>query len=126
MSGCGGAGTEAVAPPAASAPIAVTTTSAAAPEGATQKGPVTPDRVINPKDVIDVVKGDIKGGEADSGGTPFDHLWQSPDPKLIKDETAAVEVPKGLPPLTPFVPASNPLTKAKIELGRQLYFEPRV
>ena len=37
-------------------------------------------------------------------------------------------VPLGLQPLTPkiYVPASNPITKGKYELGRQLYFDPRV
>ena len=47
---------------------------------------------------------------------------------MIKDETYKVEVPKGLQPLTPVavVPEANPLTKAKVELGKQLYFEPRI
>jgi cytochrome c peroxidase len=37
-----------------------------------------------------------------------------------------VEVPAGLPPLAPFVPHSNPLTRDKWELGRMLYFDPRI
>ena len=47
---------------------------------------------------------------------------------MIKDEPLAVTVPLGLPPLTPkiYVPAANPITKGKYELGRQLYFDPRV
>ena len=39
-----------------------------------------------------------------------------------------VAVPKGLQPLFPklVVPVSNPITKGKYELGRQLYFDPRI
>jgi len=37
------------------------------------------------------------------------------------------EAPLGLPEdLSPFVPEGNPLTRAKVELGRQLYFDPRL
>ncbi|UCG34261.1 MAG: c-type cytochrome [Phycisphaerales bacterium] len=35
-----------------------------------------------------------------------------------------MEVPKGLPPLP--VPADNPMTEAKVELGRMLYFDTRL
>ena len=47
---------------------------------------------------------------------------------LIKDEPLPVAVPTGLQPLTPkvVVPAANPMTKGKDELGKQLYFDPRV
>ncbi len=60
--------------------------------------------------------------------SPADYLYQQPNPELIKDEPLQVIVPAGLPPLTPkvVVPASNPITKGKYELGRQLYFDPRV
>jgi cytochrome c peroxidase len=35
--------------------------------------------------------------------------------------------PVGLPPgLSDFIPESDPLTKAKVELGKQLYFDPRL
>jgi cytochrome c peroxidase len=39
-----------------------------------------------------------------------------------------VDVPTGLNALTPvvYVPAANPITKAKLELGKQLYFDARV
>jgi len=51
-----------------------------------------------------------------------------PDLSKIVDQPAEIQVPKGLPPLTPnaVVPAANPLTVGKIELGKQLYFDPRV
>jgi cytochrome c peroxidase len=39
-------------------------------------------------------------------------------------ETVAVKVPAGLPPLP--VPADNPMTADKIELGKLLYFDPRL
>jgi len=51
-----------------------------------------------------------------------------PDLSKIQDQPAEIQVPKGLPPLTPnaVVPASNPMTVGRIELGKQLYFDPRV
>ncbi|AMV39186.1 cytochrome-c peroxidase [Planctomyces sp. SH-PL62] len=59
---------------------------------------------------------------------PAEFLYQRSDPSLIDDEPLEVVVPKGLPPLTPksVVPLSNPITKGKYELGRLLYFDPRV
>ena len=84
---------------------------------------------IDPTKVPPVVAGEVKGGEASRGPSRTDHLWLLPDPKTsIQDEPLTVEVPKGLPPLIPgvYVPLSNPLTKAKFELGKQLYFEPRI
>lgn len=60
--------------------------------------------------------------------SPPEFFWQRSDPSLIHDEPMKVVVPKGLPPLTPkvVVPAHNPITKGKYELGRQLYFDPRL
>ena len=59
---------------------------------------------------------------------PAEFLWQRSDPSLIQDEPLNFVVPKGLPPLAPktVVPLSNPITKGKYELGRHLYFDPRV
>ena len=103
------------------------------PQGAGQPDPgeaqvTTPARSIDTKQLTDVVKEEVKGGESSEGPTPFDHLWQPSKAELIKDEPLAVTVPLGLQPLTPkiYVPASNPITKGKYELGRQLYFDPRV
>ena len=86
----------------------------------------TPNQKIDEKSVVDVVKGDVKGGEAASGGTPEDYLWQIPNSALIQDEPYNALLPKGFQNLLAFVPPSNPLTKGKVELGKQLYFEPRV
>jgi cytochrome c peroxidase len=88
----------------------------------------TPARSIDPKQLTDVVKEEVKGGESSEGPTPFDHLWQPSKANLIKDEALAVTIPLGLQALTPkiYVPVSNPITKGKYELGRQLYFDPRV
>jgi cytochrome c peroxidase len=57
-----------------------------------------------------------------------DFLWMPSKRELIKDEPMEVTVPAGLQPLIPkvTVPAGNPITKGKYELGRQLYFDPRV
>lgn len=65
---------------------------------------------------------------AEESASPTDYLYETPDPTLIDDEPLEVKPPLGLPPLSPVsvVPASNPLTKGKYELGRQLYFDPRI
>lgn len=97
------------------------------PPGDVPKGvKTTPDQKLNTKALVDVVKEEVTGGEAASGGSPQNILWLMPDPKLIQDEPYTATVPAGLQPLAAYVPASNPLTKAKVELGRQLYFDPRV
>jgi cytochrome c peroxidase len=102
-------------------------------EGAeeTKKGdaPVTsPARPVDTRQLTDVVKEEVKGGESSEGPTPFDHLWLPSKRELIKDEPLVVKVPAGLQPLTPriYSPDANPVTKGKYELGRQLYFDPRV
>lgn len=41
-------------------------------------------------------------------------------------EVFVPRAPLGLPDLSEHVPASNPMTPAKVELGRQLYFDPRL
>ena len=90
---------------------------------------VTPNAGIDPGKVVDVVKAEVKGGEASKGPTRTDHLFAYPDLKLIQDSPLdEFDPPKGLQPLTAniYVPASNPLTKGKLELGKQLYFEPRI
>lgn len=78
--------------------------------------------------MVEVVKEEVEGGESSNGPTRFDYLWSPPNTALIKDDPLSVNVPAGLQPLTPkiYVPVSNPITKGKYELGRQLYFEPRI
>jgi cytochrome c peroxidase len=134
LGGCGGSGNET----GSAAPAATTssppgqggpgTTTAAGAEKTPQGPPqqVTPEQVVNPRDVVDVVKEEVKGGEAAAGGSPLEYLWQSPELASVSDEPLAVEPPKGLPALLAYVPAANPLTRAKVELGKQLYFDPRV
>ncbi len=102
--------------------------SAAQPQEKGGTGLSSPARPIDTKQLAEIVKEEVKGGEAILGPTPFAYLWSPSKPELIKDEPLAVKVPAGLQPLTPkiYVPASNPITKGKYELGRQLYFEPRV
>jgi cytochrome c peroxidase len=139
LAGCGGAGNEGGGVPA-SAPgvdvkvgnkgvdVAVDPNVAKAQgKGEIPKGvSTTPDQKINTKALIDVVKGDVAGGEAASGGSPQNILWLAPRSELVKDEPLTATVPAGLQPLTSYVPASNPLTKGKVELGKQLYFDARV
>lgn len=40
------------------------------------------------------------------------------------DEAYELQIPAGLPPMA--IPKDNPLTAAKVELGKQLYFDPRL
>jgi cytochrome c peroxidase len=136
LAGCGGAGTG----PAPVAPVTAQPAPASEPAATTGGGPsagatqgvpaerTTPVQRIDPKAQIDVVKEETRGGEATGGPTPFDYLWQPPQVDPSTDEPLEVDVPLGLQPLTPavYVPLSNPLTKAKWELGRQLYFDPRI
>lgn len=88
---------------------------------------VTPNQKIDPKKVIEPVKSEVKGGEA-ANPSRTDHLYAYPDLSLIQDTPLDPEPPRGLPPLTAnvYVPPSNPLTKGKYELGKQLYFDPRI
>lgn len=138
LGGCGGAGNEiptgAPAVPSAQ-PASGAQASAADPgkepaqQADGQAELVTPNRVVNPKQLVDVVKEEVEGGEASADSpTPFNHLWLPPNLAAIKDEPLAVTPPKGLDRLTVniSVPAANPITKAKLELGKQLYFDPRV
>ncbi len=130
IGGCGGSGTETeVQGPAkvtdvSSAPG--TQVPAGEPSSTTPGKAVTPNGSIDPKGVVDVVKNEVKGGEASKGPSRIDHLYDFPDLKLVKDEPLEVEAPMGFPGLTSFIPATNNLTKGKVELGKQLYFDPRI
>ena len=86
---------------------------------------VTPDRAVDPKSLVDVVREEVKGGES-KAPTPMNYLWLPTDTSLIKDEPMVVTPPLGLEPIASKVPLANPMTKAKVELGKQLYFESRV
>ncbi len=48
----------------------------------------------------------------------------APAPKVESPAASASEVPLGLPPLP--IPADNPMTPEKVELGKMLYFDKRV
>lgn len=89
---------------------------------------VTPDRPVDPRSLIDVVKEEVKGGEATEGPTPLAYLWLPSDPSLIKDEPLAVKPPLGFneAAFNGKVPLANPMTKGKVELGKQLYFDARI
>jgi cytochrome c peroxidase len=121
MVGCGGTGTE--------------TTSKSEPQtGADQdktKKPkpdqlITPNQRIDPKQENSVVKGEVEGGESKQA-TPMSFLVQEPDLKAIQDESYEITVPLGFPQsLASVIPSYNPMTKGKVELGKQLYFDQRV
>ena len=123
LAGCGGTGQDA---PELKSPGATTAKPAEGPASTRSADPV-PQSGIVPNQQVAVVKEEIKGGEATGGPTPFDYLWQ-PTQGEPTDEVVEVEVPAGLPSLTTGVnvPAHNPITKAKLELGKQLYYDQRI
>jgi cytochrome c peroxidase len=122
------------APAGVSSPSSTSTRPVTGRHGAAEKGQSgeaqvsTPARSIDTKQLIDVVNAEVKGGESSQGPSPFAYMWQPSKKELISDELLAVKVPLGLAPLQPkaVVPEANPITKGKYELGRQLYFDPRV
>ena len=71
---------------------------------------------------------ELKRKHDGSGPDPGDFYWQPSDPSKIHDEPLTVKTPQGLPPLIANVnvPAANPLTKGKVELGKMLYFDARI
>ena len=73
-----------------------------------------------------MVKEEVKGGEACAVPAPRASSGCPTDPAKIKDEPLVVDVPKGLSPLTAqrLVPASNPITKGKFELGQAALLRP--
>lgn len=133
LGGCGGSGNETnpEGPTAQGQPPSTSGSPTGVADATKKETPakdVTPVPGIDVKSLVDVVKEEVKGGEAQGGPSPSDHLWQFSDESLIKDEPLEVKVPVGLQPLTinVNVPAANPLTKGKVELGKQLYFDPRI
>ena len=123
LAGCGGTGQDAPTTKVAGKSPAK---QADAGTTAVTQDPVPASGIV-PNQQVAVVKEEIKGGEATGGPTPFDYLWQ-PTQGEPTDEVVEVEVPAGLPSLTTGVnvPAHNPITKAKLELGKQLYYDQRI
>lgn len=124
--GCDGKGPQPEANPGAK-----TTATATAPDqpASGQAREVTPNRVVDPKSLVDVVEAEVKGGEVSKGNsTPESSLWQPADESAIRDEPMTVPVPLGLPALIENVqvPGYNPMTRGRVELGKMLYFDPRV
>jgi cytochrome c peroxidase len=131
MAACGGTGNETAAPgPTTAQSGSGEAAGGSAPAGAATKRPqaelVTPKPVVDPRSLVENVKEEVKGGESELGPTPRNHLWLPADESLIKDEPLIVRVPVGLESIAPFVPAANPMTKGRFELGKQLYFDPRL
>ncbi|MEO6811482.1 MAG: cytochrome c peroxidase [Isosphaeraceae bacterium] len=132
--GCGQTGPNEVASSSTTTPAtsaaadgsAVEADQAAAVGAETQVQKRTPNAGINPKNQVDIVREEIKGGEFQEGPTPFEYLWQPEKQNPEPDEPLNVEVPLGLPELVAYVPKANPLTTAKAALGKQLYFDARI
>ncbi len=85
-------------------------------------------QAIDTKGAVDVVKAEVKGGEADAKGGPTqaDYLWQEANPALIVDEAYTIAKPLGLQELAPVLPKYNMPTVGKVELGKQLYYDQRI
>ena len=67
-----------------------------------------------------------QGGRVRSAPTPMAFLYQDPDAKA--DPRRALRSspsPTASRRVASFIPASNPMTKGKVELGKQLYFDQR-
>lgn len=122
LTGCGGSDLEPINVPTSPS----TDSGASQPPEKTADKLVTPNQRVDTSQLVDVVKEEVKGGESSGGPTPDNYLWLPTDPSVVKDEPYEVTLPAGLQPLTAFLPAANPLTKGKVELGKQLYFDPRV
>lgn len=123
LAGCEGTGTE----ESSSNSVAETGTEQDNPKDQGKKPGelVTPDRRIDLDKANSVVKGEVEGGESKKP-TPMAFLVQEPDPKAVHDEPYEIAVPAGLPPVASVIPAYNPMTKGKVELGKQLYFDQRI
>jgi len=120
LAGCEGAGS--------ASPLQARNPARPADQGKTESRPaelVTPDSRVDTRKVVDVVKAEVKGGESASP-TPMPFLYQDPDARAIRDEPYALAVPEGLYDVASFIPPSNPMTRGKVELGKQLYFDQRV
>jgi len=131
LAGCGGAGTPTASgsgPPKTEAGSAQKSEAGSAQKSETARPSIpSTGQEIDTSKAVDVVKAEVKGGEADAGPTPPSFLYDpAPDEKAIRDEPYVLVVPNGFQPVASVIPASNPMTKGKVELGKQLYFEPRV
>jgi cytochrome c peroxidase len=121
--GCGGAGGETNAESSPRVGKAATIPYVIATDQTKPEPPaVSPVSKLDAKVLVASVKEDDGGSEE----SRENYLWLPPERSKVQDEPLTVEVPKGLQPLTAWIPASNPLTKGKIELGKQLYFDPRI
>jgi len=132
LAGCSDTGNQTASHPSANPAAPATDTppqAPASPKAEARAKLVTPNPGVNAQQLVDVVKSEtIKGGEQTGGPSPSSVFWMKPDPAKIQDEPMTIEAPLGLNALTPVlvVPAYNPMTKGKFELGKRLYFDPRV
>ena len=81
---------------------------------------------VNPAKQLSAVEEAAKAVPAETA-KPTDIYWQRAASKP-EDEPLEITPPLGLNPLTPVavVPAANPMTKGRVELGKLLYFDPRL
>lgn len=124
---------EANAGASASAPVATSLASTSAGGGSSPAPPAAAAELsgkLDTRELASTVAVDNtakKDDDSTDPAKPADWIWMPPQTKPV-EEPLAVDVPLGLQPLVPnsVVPAANPMTKAKYELGKQLYFDPRV
>lgn len=141
LGGCGGSATAPPIPTPTQPPASPNTASPSVshhtpPPAVTSPNPASAAIAAPNRDALPAIKGqfllaalseEAPPDETDSKGNLLDYLWQPAKETPAPDEPLTVEVPLGLNPLPgAYVPLGNPLTKAKWELGRQLYFDPRL
>ncbi len=114
LGGCGGAGTE------------TPSTTVAQKAGTEQTSIPSTGQAVDTSKAAPEVKGEIEGGESGGSPTPMSYLYLTPDEKAIHDEPYELVVPNGFPPVASVIPAANPMTKGRVELGKQLYFDQRI
>ena len=110
------------------------TTSSAKPDGGAEKwqarkseGEITtPTQRLDTKQLIDVVKEEVKGGESTEGPTPYDYLWHAVQAGADQGRAADRHGPgrAGTAQNKVNVPASNPADQGQVRAGPAALFRP--
>jgi cytochrome c peroxidase len=97
------------------------------PAGTSQAREKSRAQSVDASQLAEAVREEMTAAESIAKASTSDYLWMAPR-KPVAAAPLTVTPPAGLQPLTLkiYVPGSNPLTKGKYELGRQLYFDARV
>ncbi len=85
-------------------------------------------QVVDVAEAVDIVRAEVRGGEADAKGgpTPRRFMIQEAEPAAIVDEPYELAFPTGLEGAATSIPPYNVMTVGKVELGKQLFYDPRL